>query len=167
VSDFREFVSALEDTTVKVTNNNFRGLTQLCEEFHFQDLAGQVSQFRDSSDFKEDAIQDTTVPVPVPMTEINHCGALLEGGFKFMGENTTFECSVGHAIALSPAVREQLSVDACARTFSLRDATAVDSIRRLLSGDEVSIIRSPAGLGQQICSPALELTLGGGLLLAI
>jgi hypothetical protein len=38
VSDFREFISALEGTTVKVTSNNFKGLSQLCEEFHFRDL---------------------------------------------------------------------------------------------------------------------------------
>jgi hypothetical protein len=60
---------------------------------------------------------------------------------------------------LSPAVREQFSVDACARTFSLSDASTVDFIRRLLSGDAVSIIRSQAGLGRQLSSPGLELAL--------
>jgi hypothetical protein len=39
VSDFREFVSALEATTMKVTNNNFKGVLRLCEEFRFQDVA--------------------------------------------------------------------------------------------------------------------------------
>jgi hypothetical protein len=33
----------------------------------------------------------------------------------------------------------------------------VDSIRRLLSGDEVSIMRSQAGLGRELYSPGLEL----------
>jgi hypothetical protein len=56
VSDFREFVSALKGTTVKVTNNNFRGLSQLCEEFRFRDLDGPLSEFRKSGDFPEDAV---------------------------------------------------------------------------------------------------------------
>jgi hypothetical protein len=42
VSDFRQFVSALEGTTVTVTNNNFKGLSQLCEEFHFRDFVGRL-----------------------------------------------------------------------------------------------------------------------------
>jgi hypothetical protein len=33
VSDVREFVLGLEGTTVKVRNNNFKGLLQLCEKF--------------------------------------------------------------------------------------------------------------------------------------
>jgi hypothetical protein len=35
VSDFREFVSALEGRIVKVTHNNFKGLLQPSEEFRF------------------------------------------------------------------------------------------------------------------------------------
>jgi hypothetical protein len=42
VSDFRDFASLLDDTAVKVTNNNFRGLSQLCEEFHFRDFDGET-----------------------------------------------------------------------------------------------------------------------------
>jgi hypothetical protein len=159
LSDFREFVLALEGTTVKVTNDNFSGLLHLCAEFAFRALFARLLQFRDSRDFQEDTIQDTKLRFPIPMTEMSHCVALHEEGFTFLAENATFECSVGHAIALSPAVREQLSVDACAHTFSLRDATAVDSVRRLLSGDEVSVMRSRAGLGPQLHSPGLELAL--------
>jgi predicted RNase H-like nuclease (RuvC/YqgF family) len=51
LSDFREFVSGLEGTTVKVTNSNVNGLWQLCQEFRFQELAGQVSHIRESGDF--------------------------------------------------------------------------------------------------------------------
>jgi hypothetical protein len=43
------------------------------------------------------------------------------------------ECGSFRAVDLSPAVQEQLFVDACARTFALTDASAVDSVRRLLS----------------------------------
>jgi hypothetical protein len=38
LSDFREFVSAVKGTTVKITNNNFKGLSLPCEEFRFRDL---------------------------------------------------------------------------------------------------------------------------------
>jgi hypothetical protein len=79
----------------------------------------------------------------------------------FTSYNAIFECSVGHAIALSPAVREQLSVDACAHTFALNDVRAVDSVRCLLSGDEGSIEGSQNGLGRQLCNPGLELGLTG------
>jgi hypothetical protein len=56
VSDFREFGSVLEGMTVRVTNNNFRGLSQLCEEFRFRDLGGPLSQFEESGDFREDVV---------------------------------------------------------------------------------------------------------------
>jgi hypothetical protein len=56
VSDFREFVPALEGTTVKVTNNNVNGLFQLWEDFHFRDLAAQLSQSRESGNFTENVV---------------------------------------------------------------------------------------------------------------
>jgi archaellum component FlaC len=54
-SDFREFIAVLEGTAVKVTNNNVKGLSQLCEEFRFRDFAAQLSQFRESGSFTENA----------------------------------------------------------------------------------------------------------------
>jgi hypothetical protein len=113
VSDFQELVSALEGTTVKVINNNFKGLSQLCEEFGFRDLASQLSQFCAFKDFKK----ETEVQIAIPMAEINHSGTLFVDQFLFTSENAIFECSFGQAIALSPAVREQLSVDVYTRTF--------------------------------------------------
>jgi hypothetical protein len=53
-SDFRTFVSALEGAPVAITNDNFGGLSGLCEEFHFGALAERLSQFRESDDLKED-----------------------------------------------------------------------------------------------------------------
>jgi hypothetical protein len=156
-SDLRAFVSALEGTAVKVTHDNFRGLSQLCEEFRFRDLAAQFSHFRTPKGFKKDA----EAQIAIPMTEINYSGTLFTDRFKSTSENAIFECSVGEAVALSPAVREQLSVDACARTFALNDAGAVDSLRCLLSGDAVSIEGPQNGLGRQFCSPGLELALAG------
>jgi hypothetical protein len=157
LSDFRELVSALDGTTVKVTNSNVNGLSQLCEELVFRDLAAQLSQFRSSSDFKKDA----EAQIAIPITEINHSGTFFADGFMFTSENAIFECSVGQAIALSAAVREQLSVDACARTFALNDVRAFASVRCLLSGDAVSMEPSRNGLGRQLCSPGLELALAG------
>jgi hypothetical protein len=96
-SGFQEFVSLLEGTTVKVTNNNFRGLSQLCDKFGFRDLAGQLSQFGASDDFKKEA----EVQNAIPMTEIHHSGTLFAEWFMFTSENAIFECSVGQAVALS------------------------------------------------------------------
>jgi hypothetical protein len=120
-------------------------------------LATQLSEFRASEAFKK----DTEAQIAIPMTEINHSGTLFADRFIFTSENAITECSVGQAIALSPAVREQLSVDACARTFTLNDVSAVDSVRCLLSGDAVALERSRNGLGRQFCSPGLELALAG------
>jgi hypothetical protein len=43
---------------VAITNANFKGLSQLCDEFRFRDLAVQLSQFRESNDFKEQAMME-------------------------------------------------------------------------------------------------------------
>jgi hypothetical protein len=39
---------------VKVTNNNFKELLQLCEKFRFRDLAVRALQFRESGNFTEE-----------------------------------------------------------------------------------------------------------------
>jgi hypothetical protein len=57
---------------------------------------------------------DIEVRVPIRITDINHCSALVGEVFRFVAEYATFECDVGQAIALSPAVREKLSVCVCA-----------------------------------------------------
>jgi hypothetical protein len=53
LADFGQFVSALEGNAVTITNDNFTGLSALCDEFRFGDLGAALSQFRDSDDFKE------------------------------------------------------------------------------------------------------------------
>jgi hypothetical protein len=40
---------------VSITNDNFGGLSLLCEEFHFEELAERLSQLRESDNFKEEA----------------------------------------------------------------------------------------------------------------
>jgi hypothetical protein len=56
LSDFQQFVSALEGTTVTVTNNNFKGLFELCEEFRFRELRAQLSQFQESGNSPENSV---------------------------------------------------------------------------------------------------------------
>jgi hypothetical protein len=53
----RTFVSALEGATVTINNGNFQALSELCEEFHFRELAERLSQFRESDGFQEDGPQ--------------------------------------------------------------------------------------------------------------
>jgi hypothetical protein len=53
LDDFRVFISALTGAAVTIKNDNFRGLSQLCEEFQFRDLAAQLSRFCDPDDLKE------------------------------------------------------------------------------------------------------------------
>jgi hypothetical protein len=142
---------------VKVTNNNIQGLSQLCEEFCFGDLAAQLSQFPASQNFKKDGEAQITDP----MTEVNASGPLFADRFMFTSEKAIFECTIGQAIALSSAVREQLSVDACARTFALSDVRAFDSVRCLLSGEAVSMEGSRNELLRELCTPGLELALTG------
>jgi hypothetical protein len=62
------------------------------------------------------------------------------------------------AVALSPAVREQLSADACAHSFALSGTGVLNSLRCVLSGDTVSDGRL---LGRQLCNPVLELLYHG------
>jgi hypothetical protein len=54
LGDFREFVSALKGDALIINNDNFKGLSRLCDEFHFRDLAERLSQFRNSADFQEE-----------------------------------------------------------------------------------------------------------------
>jgi hypothetical protein len=46
VADFRQFVSALEGDAVATTNKNIGGLSLLCDEFGFEELATKLSGFR-------------------------------------------------------------------------------------------------------------------------
>jgi hypothetical protein len=137
--------------------NNLRGLSQLCDEFHFGALAARLQSFRESDDFKQQMTpEEIDVRTPLPKTEIAHTSALFEGAFAFTNSGKTIECTVGQAVAISPAVRNLISVDACAHTFALRDINAVDSVRCLISGGAVPTGQSLSELGSQLCSPGLE-----------
>jgi hypothetical protein len=145
---------------VPITKDNFGGLSRLCEEFHFGELAARLSQFRGSEDFKADGTSEgETDRILIQFPAIKHVDALFDGRYKFAADGAMFECNVAQAIALSSAVAEQLSVDVCARTFTLKDVAAVDSVQCLLAGGAVSIVRSQADLGRQLGSLGLELKL--------
>jgi hypothetical protein len=58
IHDFRQFVSALTDKDVEVTNRNFGGLSLLSDEFRFEALSERLSAFRQSADFKEVVIAE-------------------------------------------------------------------------------------------------------------
>jgi hypothetical protein len=159
-SDFGTFVSALEGSSVPLTKDNMGGLSLLCEEFQFGELSECLSQFRDSDDFKEDGTTEgENDRILIPSPEIKDLSPLFDDAFKFTADDAIFECNVAQAIALSSAVSEQLSVDACARTFILKDIVAVNSVQCLLDGSAVSIVRSQADLGRQLGSLGLELKL--------
>jgi hypothetical protein len=53
LTDIREFISAVEGNDVEITNDNFKGLSALCDEFGFGDLSASLSQFRFSEAFKD------------------------------------------------------------------------------------------------------------------
>jgi hypothetical protein len=46
VADFRRFVSALEGDVVGITKENVGGLSLLCDELGFEELAVKLSEFR-------------------------------------------------------------------------------------------------------------------------
>jgi hypothetical protein len=160
LSDVRTFVSAVEGASVAITNDNLGGLSHLCEEFQFRELTERLSQFRESDALRKDGTPESENDrILIRFPEIHHQPALFDGPFTFSADGAMFECDVAQAIALSSAVSEQLSVDACARTFTLKDVAAVDSVQCLLDEGAVSIVRSQADLGRQLGSLVVELKL--------
>jgi hypothetical protein len=53
VADFRQFISALEGGAVAITKENVGGLSLLCDEFGFEELAAKLSEFRRLPAFKD------------------------------------------------------------------------------------------------------------------
>jgi hypothetical protein len=49
---FHDFVSALENKIIQITNENYHHLTLLCEEFGFEDFSEHLNEFQQSSAFK-------------------------------------------------------------------------------------------------------------------
>jgi hypothetical protein len=71
LSDFHDFVSALDGAEIAINNNNFRALSRLCEEFGFAEFSARVSEFRNSSEFKEiPMLEDSEVRVLLSALEV-------------------------------------------------------------------------------------------------
>jgi hypothetical protein len=138
LSIFREFLSALEGKAVKITDTNFRELEWLCEEFGFDEFAAKLSKFfRSSEDSQGRQLRN-------PLVRIQ--SALLSESFLFVVNGFVIKSDLAEAAALFPAVREQLSVDGCARNFFVNEsgieATDIHSLQFLLSGEAISMRRS-------------------------
>jgi hypothetical protein len=138
LSIFREFVSALEGKTVNVTDTNLTGLSRLCEEFGFDEFAAQLSEFSQPSEDSQGR------QIASPLAQVR--SALLSESFQFIANGIVVESDVAESMALFPAVREQLSVDGCARAFVLNgsgvESADIRSLQLLVSGESISFGRS-------------------------
>jgi hypothetical protein len=69
--------------------------------------------------------------------------ALFGSSFAFVVNGAVFQSDIAEAAALSPFVREQLSVDACAREFVLCESdigpSTAASLLSILSGTAISV----------------------------
>jgi hypothetical protein len=132
---FREFVSELQGSAVKITDLNFPKLFELCEEFGLADFRAKLLGFRPNP--KTDQSQMPGLPA----TLFSLRSALLYDSFVFVMKGSVIESDIAEAAALSPAVWEQLSVDICARKFVLSDDEIgwdVRSLQSFLSGRDIS-----------------------------
>jgi hypothetical protein len=84
----------------------------------------------------------------------------LKESFEFIVKGSVIELDFVEAAALFPAVREQLSVDGCARQFFVVDsgieAADIRSLQLLLSGEMISIGGSQRLLSRYLGNVTLE-----------
>jgi hypothetical protein len=157
LSIFREFISALEGNSVNITATNFRGLKELCEEFGFFEFSAKLSKFFWGSENSQ--IQQIGNLFSVMRN------AQLRESIEFVDKGKVIESDFAEAAALFPAVREQLSVDGCARKIYLKDigieSTDIRSLEFLLSGERISIGRSQGLLSSFLGNVSLERLLFG------
>jgi hypothetical protein len=152
LSIFREFISALEGNSVKITSINFAGLTRLCEEFGFTELSSKLSRFvqqfeasnySEYSEYEEETEEtEETEEFEEPQTKSRFPevrNRFLKESFQFIVNGSTIESEISIAASLFPRIREQLSVDGCARKFFVNDnrikSTDIRSLELLLSGE--------------------------------
>jgi hypothetical protein len=149
LSIFQEFVSELEGKAVLITSTNFPGLQLLSEEFGFQEFSTQLSKFSQPS---QDPLKDQ---------HGNPFSRVRSESFQFIVNGSVIEIDISEAVALFPAVREQLSVDGSALKFFVNDsgieATDIRSLQLLLSGEEMSIRGSEGLLSKLLGNVSLEL----------
>jgi hypothetical protein len=58
LADLREFLSALNGTTVRINHDNVKRLSQLCQEFGFDGLAPLFVEYWSSERFREEAAME-------------------------------------------------------------------------------------------------------------
>jgi hypothetical protein len=144
----------LEGNTVEITEANFAGLFQLSEEFNFAELQVKLSEFQSQLNARESQRLFPTLRLP------SLRGAFFDDSFSFVVNGVVIVSDILETAALSPAVREQLSVDACAREFVLTDpqieAADIHSLQCLFSGKAIPIRRSLSLLSRLLENSGLE-----------
>jgi hypothetical protein len=147
---FRDFLAALNQETIKLTNTNVGGLPLLCTELGFRAFAAKISEFCPGH---ESSAED-----PIGAFAVLR-GALSGDAFALIADGREIESGLAEAAALSRLVREQLSVDACARKLAVTGGAvgaAFASLWRILSDGRISADKSLALLGGLLGNSAVE-----------
>jgi hypothetical protein len=152
MSIFQEFVSAFERKTVTITNTNFTEFDLLSKEFGFTELSAQHYKVcESSSNWQSRQIGNRFVAM-----QNTH----LSESFLFVVNGSVIESDFAESAAFFPAVREQLLVDGCARTFFLNEsrisAADIRSLQLLLSGEDISNVGSEGLLSKLLGNANLE-----------
>jgi hypothetical protein len=112
LSIFRQFISALKGNAITITNTNFTELHQLCKEFGFSEIASNLSKFsKQRTDSLITHMRKSLAGVR---------SALLSDSIEFVVNGSVIELEIAESL-IFPAIREQLSVDGCARKFFVKD----------------------------------------------
>jgi hypothetical protein len=86
--------------------------------------------------------------------------AVPSDSFSFAVNGTVIESDLAEAVAVAPAVREQLSVDGCARHFTITASgiqnSDISTLLALLSGRSIKVVGSLARLTRFLSKPTLE-----------
>jgi hypothetical protein len=152
LSTFREFVSELKGETVNITCTNLRGLDLLCEEFGFTEFASKLSQFSERLKYSQRR--------PFGNSFSGMRNAQLNESFEFIVNGRVIESDFSESAAFFRSVREQLSVDGCARKFFVNangiEAADIRSLQLFLSGETISNGRSQRFLSGLLGNETLE-----------
>jgi hypothetical protein len=131
------------------------GLEQLCSEFGFSEFSSRLSKFSKCFGFSESSQGQQ---IGRQLSEVQK--VFLKESFQFIVNGSELSREVCESAALFPAVREQLSVDSCARKFYVNlsgiNPAAIDSLEFLLSGEMISSFGSQLLLSKFLENEQLE-----------
>jgi hypothetical protein len=151
LSIFREFLSALKGNSITITDTNLTELHQLCEEFGFSELSVKLSKFSDER--KNSLIGQ----IKNSLSGVQN--SQLSDSICFIVNRSKIEIEIAESL-IFPLIREQLSVDGCARNFFLNyngiEAADIHSLQLLLSGETISIVQSQGLLSGLLGNVTLE-----------